>query len=104
MSRFTAGYVLALIVALSCATFSFAQVNTGSIGGTVSDPGGAAVPAATVVATNDQTQLGYEKLSSETGLYVFPSLPTGMYTVTAGKTGFKKASRGGLEVRVASRI
>lgn len=104
MSRVTAGCILVLIVALSCAPNSFAQVNTGSIGGTVSDPGGAAVPAAAVVATNDQTQSNYQTISSETGLYVFPSLPTGSYTVTAEKTGFKKASRAGLEVRVASRI
>ena len=80
-----------------------AQVATGSMSGAVLDPNRAVVPGARVVATHLANGLKTETETSDAGLYVFPSLPVGMHEVTVEKTGFKKLSRSGIEIRIASR-
>ncbi|MCC6366708.1 MAG: TonB-dependent receptor [Bryobacterales bacterium] len=92
------------LAATFLAVNGFAQQNTGSIGGTVTDPNGASVPGAQVAAKNDATGLNIETVTNDAGLYVFPSLQAGQYTITVEKTGFKRLNRSGIEVRVALRI
>jgi hypothetical protein len=82
----------------------WAQVSTGSIAGQISDPNGALVPDAKVTARNNATGQEYAAQTSEAGLYVFPSLNTGVYTVTVEKPGFKKVNRTNIEIRVAQRL
>ncbi|MBL8175259.1 MAG: carboxypeptidase regulatory-like domain-containing protein [Bryobacterales bacterium] len=89
-----------LLAALTAA----AQLTTGSISGSVQDPNGASVPSAKVVAKNESTGLIAETVSTEAGLYLFASLPAGMYSINVEKTGFKKLVRGGIEIRVAQRV
>jgi hypothetical protein len=91
------------LAVLLCAPL-LAQVNTGSIGGTITDASGGGIPEASITARNEQTGATFQALSSDVGLYVLPSLPTGMYEVTVEKIGFKKLSRTGLEIRVATRV
>ncbi len=95
-------FVALLLLLASVAGWS--QVSTGSLGGRVADPVGALIPDAKVVAKNEATGQEYTTQSSEAGLYVFPSLNTGVYTVTVEKTGFKRISRTNVEIRVAQRI
>jgi hypothetical protein len=71
--------------------------------GTVSDPNGAAVPDAKVVALHVPTGQQFTSNTTYAGLYVFGSLPVGPYTVSVEKTGFKKLSRSGIEIRIAQR-
>ncbi len=80
-----------------------AQTNTGSMSGTVTDPNGASVPNARVVAADTVNGFKEETLTSEAGLYVFPRLPVGTYEVSAELAGFKKLIHSGVEVRVATR-
>src|SRR5688572_19800196 len=80
-----------------------AQISSGSMSGTVTDPNGAAVPGAKIVAKNVVTGFQIETQSSDAGLYVFATLPVGPYDVTAEKTGFKKLNHTGLEIRIATR-
>ncbi len=80
------------------------QLATGSIAGLVTDPNGAVVPAAKVVATDVARQTKYEAITSEAGVYIFPTLPVGAYTITVEVTGFKRLTRTGVEVRVAQRL
>ncbi len=70
--------------------FAQAQATTGQITGSVKDSSGAAVPNATVKATNTQTGFSQTATSSEEGLYRFVLLPPGVYTVTADSSGFKQ--------------
>ena len=42
-------------------------------------------------------------VSSDAGLYVFPNLPTGIWTISAEKPGFKKLVRTGIEIFIAQR-
>src|SRR6202166_3686824 len=66
----------------------FADV-TASISGTVTDPSGAAVEGATVIATNVGTQVAAEQTTNGQGFYSFQSLPLGKYTIEVRKDGFK---------------
>ncbi|MEZ5364102.1 MAG: carboxypeptidase regulatory-like domain-containing protein [Bryobacterales bacterium] len=102
MTRIRLGILSTLV--LACIASVSAQVNTGSIGGSVLDPGGAAVPGATVLATSTASGQTFEARSSEAGLYVFPSLPTGVYEISVEQPGFKKLTQSNLEVRVAQRL
>ncbi len=80
-----------------------AQTSTGSISGTVTDPNGAVVPGAKVIATQSSTGRSYETETTDAGIYVLPTLPVGAYTVSAERQGFKKSVQTGIEVRVALR-
>lgn len=67
-----------------------AQVDvTARLVGTVTDPSGAVVPAAQLVARNQLTGVETRATSDERGSFVFPSLPSGTYTVTCEVTGFQ---------------
>lgn len=81
-----------------------AQQNTGSLSGTVTDLKAEAVPTATVIATHTGTGLKTETVSTGAGVYVFASLPVGIYEVSVEKTGFKKLNRKNIEIRVAQRL
>jgi len=91
--------------ALGLFLFSIAsgQSQTGSLSGTVLDSHNAAVPGATVDATLSSSGVTLHSVSSESGLYVFPSLPPGVWTVAAEKPGFKKVIRTEVEIFIAQR-
>jgi hypothetical protein len=72
------------------AASAFAQVGgTGSIQGTVTDPAGAAVPAATVTAANVSTGAETVSKTSDSGTFVLPLLAPGEYNVTIKANGFQ---------------
>lgn len=68
-----------------------AQVDiSAQLQGTVTDPSGAAVPGAQLVATNQETSVQYKTSSDDRGNYLFRSLPAGTYTISCEITGFKR--------------
>ena len=75
-----------LCVFVFFATSLFGQ--TAGIQGIVQDQSQAAVVGAQVVVTNIDTGLRLEATANETGLYIFPSLPVGRYTLRANSKGF----------------
>jgi hypothetical protein len=79
----------------------FAQSERGSITGTVSDPAGAVVPNATVIATGTQTGVQYESVSTQTGDYTLPQLPAGTYELSVSAPGFSKFTQRGIRIYVA---
>jgi hypothetical protein len=90
--------LVALSTMIACA--ARAQ-GTGEITGTVTDPTGAAVGGAKVVATNVAT--GAERLATtnDAGNYDLPALPPGTYNMRAEFTGFRSSERRGMELQVA---
>src|SRR5579859_2849270 len=85
-----AGLVWAALMA--SAMMAPAQVDTGSIVGTVTDSVGAVVPGAMVSVINEDTAA---KLTAKTGVdgrYVFTPLHIGTYSVMVEAGGFKKAT------------
>ena len=75
-----------------------AQVITGTIQGTANDKTGAILPGVSVTVRNVGTNLTRNTLTNETGYYVIPLLPVGMYEVTAEYSGFKTEVKRGLEL------
>ncbi|MFN7933789.1 MAG: TonB-dependent receptor [Bryobacteraceae bacterium] len=89
-----------MFAALSC----WSQVSTGSLGGQIMDANGAVVPGANVAVKNAATGTEIKTVTSDFGLYVFPTLQTGTYTMTVEKAGFKKVNRSNIEIRIAQRL
>src|SRR4029453_15787919 len=89
--------VSAILLALLCATLSFAQ--TARLGGIVSDPSGALIPRVSITATNTETGVKTTTVTNESGAYSFPSLQPGRsYTVSASPPGFKTTSFTGIDL------
>jgi hypothetical protein len=78
---------IALVFALALSTARAADVN-GRIKGTVTDPVGAVVVKATVVATNTATGVKFDTTSQADGGYLFAQLPIGTYSITVTASGF----------------
>ena len=96
---------VAIFVLLLAGLPAFAQLDTGSISGTVVDPSGGAVKDVTITAKETSTGTAYKTISSSTGYYVFPSVRTGTYEVKAEPSaGFKTAVYSGVVVTVASHV
>jgi Carboxypeptidase regulatory-like domain len=78
----------------------------GSITGEARDATGAAVGGVSITATNVGTGAIRSVLTNEAGVYAFPSLPPGGYTLRAEKAGFKAVVRREIELEVqqAARI
>jgi uncharacterized membrane protein len=68
---------------------AFAQGTNGILTGTVVDDSGAAVPGATVTATETGTATSRTTVSGESGLFRMAALNPGRYTVTVELSGFR---------------
>ena len=79
---------------------AWAQTNTGTILGVVTDISGSAIPAATVTIANEGTGVSMTFQSLNDGSYVFPYLLPGTYRVTVTKTGFKTQMNRGISLLV----
>ncbi len=76
----------------------YAQVTTGTIGGTVTDATGAVVPGATVVLKSVLNGDTRQVNSNGSGVFSFSAVPTGDYTVTIKAKGFKSYQQSGLHL------
>jgi len=74
----------------------FAQPTTGSIGGAVWDPSGAAAAGAAVTLENQATGWRMQALANLQGGFAFPALPPGTYSVSVRRDGFKTLKQGGI--------
>ena len=84
-----------------------AQDATGRIAGTVTDPSGATVPAATVTVTNTGTGIAHQATTDKQGYYQVLELPIGRYSVAAEAAGFSRkvvVARNPLEINQTLRI
>jgi hypothetical protein len=82
---------------------AFAQSSTGSLTGTVTDPNGQAVADARVVAKHVSTGRELEAVTSSAGLYTFPSLEVGSYTLAVTANGFKQLTHTGTVIAIATK-
>jgi hypothetical protein len=92
-----------LVVFLGCSLSALAQLDSGSIAGTVFDPTGKVVQGAKVTARSAETGTTYSAVSSATGYYVFPTVRTGAYDITVAAAGFKSTVSHGVVVTVGTR-
>jgi hypothetical protein len=81
-----------------------AQVDTGTILGTVTDATGAVIPEAKVTLRNEGTSVAQSTTTSATGGFVFTPLRIGTYAVEVEKEGFKRQRRGRLELNIQQQL
>src|SRR5437899_3638094 len=79
----------ALILLLLSAISLSAQIITGEVTGTVTDPSGAALPQATVTAKCAATNASRTATTGDSGSYVLPNLPPCSYSLSVSAQGFK---------------
>ncbi len=89
--------ILFLAFASACV---FAQVDTATITGRVSDSTGAVVPNVQVTVISTNTNFRFVATTNNEGLYRVQSLQPGAYQLTFEAQGFKKVIRDGLTLRV----
>jgi hypothetical protein len=82
----------------------WAQGNQGILEGEVVDPSGAAVTGARLTVTNEATAIEFEATSGPGGLFVFPVLPVGTYTMEVRHAGFTNLTRKGVKLTVGARL
>ena len=88
------------ILALSLLSISaFAQTNTGTLTGTVSDPSGV-IQGATVTIVDDKTGKEKTVVSNDAGGFTVPQLEVGTYTVKITSTGHKTFTATALKIDV----
>jgi hypothetical protein len=101
-ARFSAPLAtLALILAASSLQ---AQVDTGTILGTVRDSTGAIVPGAKVTISNEGTSFTQSTTTSSSGNYVFTPLRIGAYTVEVQQPGFKTQRKTGQQLNIQQQL
>jgi hypothetical protein len=76
----------------------------GEITGRVSDPSGAGVPDSTITLTNNSTNAVRQTQSGSDGIYSFPSLAPGIYSIRTEHAGFKGAMSNNVEVQVQQTV
>src|ERR1700688_4430141 len=83
---------------------SYAQVDTGSILGTVSDSSGARVRGATVTLTNEGTNAELSASTGDDGGYKFTPVRIGKYKLTVTMQGFQTVATHGVTVNVGENV
>ncbi|MEO5859382.1 MAG: carboxypeptidase-like regulatory domain-containing protein, partial [Pyrinomonadaceae bacterium] len=97
----TLGLLAVLTAVLILPALTGAQITTATIVGTITDPGGAAVPNASVTAKNVDTGLTRTVATGDDGSFRIEFLPVGNYSIeVAAASGFKKAFRDGIVLRI----
>jgi hypothetical protein len=98
MSRFRS--VVCLLVTIFAGLNAGAQQIAGSIRGSVEDPSGAVVQAASVTARQTETGLTRTATTDHTGAYVLLELPVGHYELQVEAKGFQKYIQQGIILSV----
>jgi outer membrane receptor protein involved in Fe transport len=95
MRRLAVRLSLAVALVALAAPFApaWAQLETGRISGTVSDPSGGVVPGVTITAKSVNTGATRETVSDTDGKFVMANVVPDTYDVSFALTGFKPAKR-----------
>lgn len=80
---------VAIVLALTLS--AYAQIDTATLSGTVTDPSGAVLPQVQIRIQSKSTGLSISTTTNALGQYVSPPLRPGDYEVTAELAGFRRA-------------
>jgi Carboxypeptidase regulatory-like domain len=81
-----------------------AQVDTGTILGTVRDATGGVVPSATVTLTNEGTAAKQTATTSDNGQYTFTPIRIGKYSVEVQIAGFQSEKKTGVQLDIQQQV
>jgi hypothetical protein len=100
--------LLCVVVAVSTvvlfSTIVFAQTETATLSGVVTDPQGAVVPGVEVVATRIETGTILTIQTNGAGIYFFTGLMPGHYHLVVRKQGFKEIAIKEIELHVQDKV
>jgi hypothetical protein len=102
-ARMKAWAVVGLLVLAGGGT-GLAQVGGGQLTGLVTDQNGAAVPGATVTATQRETAAARATVSTSAGAYTLSGLRPGTYRVDVALSGFRSLRRDGVRVETGRAV
>jgi len=88
-------WVPTLTVVMFAVSTANAQVNSGAVRGEVKDGSGGLVRGAQVTLTNQETGVSRTDVTNDSGIYLFPTVDPGTYTVTIITPGFARFSTTG---------
>jgi hypothetical protein len=91
---------LFVIFSFSLTSAILAQIDQGTITGTVTDQLGAVIPKAQVIVAHTQTRVKRETQTNEEGHYRVPYLPPGQYELTVESQGFTRGRVVGIVITV----
>ena len=98
----------ALLIAFAILLFGarplHAQVDAGSILGTVTDPSGAVISGATVTLTNEGTGASLSTTTGSDGVYKFTPVRIGSYKLEVSYQGFQSETTRGVTVDVGANV
>ena len=96
-----------LVVSLSVFLSAFsalAQINTGTILGTVRDAQGGVVPGAAITVTLTELGVSVDLITNEAGVFQATGLRPGTYQVRAEMAGFKAGVRNEIQLSIQQRL
>src|SRR5689334_15069519 len=100
-TRFTA---ICVAFALSACLGLFGQTGLGSINGDIRDATGAKIPNASLRLVENDTGIVTSTTSNQEGLFNFPSLVIGQYTLTISAKGFKEKKLANINVSAFQQV
>jgi hypothetical protein len=96
---------LFVIATLLLPASAFSQVaGTGTVQGTVSDATGAVISNAKVTLTETSTQVARNTQTDGSGIYVFPNIAIGTYSLQVANAGFETFTESNIVLEVGSNI
>lgn len=96
--------LLGAVAAALGAAPAWAQIDTASIVGTVTDSSGAVLPGATVTAIQEGTGFTTTATTNSRGQFVFSTLRIGRYTLSAELQAFKRGVRRDVQLNIQQRL
>ncbi len=90
--------LLCALLACGFAGFAAAQTTGGTLRGAVTDSQGLPITGAAVSIVNNDTKVTIPLSTTAAGLYNYPDLAVGTYSVTVEKDGFQKVVRSGIQI------
>src|SRR5262245_172044 len=100
LSLFVAVLALCLVASAQAFVQGGGASSTGTINGKVVDSSGAVLPGVTVTASSPSMMGVQTVVTSTEGLYRFPAVPPGTYTVSFELPGFNTLKREGIDIRL----
>ncbi len=94
------GLLALFVLFLLFAAVPSAQTPSGEISGTTVDASSSVMPGVRITLTNVNTKATRLTQTNESGVYVFPAVPPGTYTLRAELDGFSTVERANIQVQV----
>jgi hypothetical protein len=103
-SKYIWSALISLLVLAAGPASLYAQVDTGSISGTVRDSSGAVIPDAAITLQNPSTGLIFRATTNSVGLYQFSAIRIGTYTLSVEAKGFSKATQENVSLSIQQNL